>query len=77
MRKDNDTLTKQTPSQSNCYTASPEDFEPMGDGVPFHGQRGDSEGEYQKLLKLADVHGKSPFGKKARGPRRSSLIEPS
>jgi hypothetical protein len=64
MSNDKDTLTKQTPAQRNPYTANPADFEVEGDGVPFHGQRGESEGEYQKLLKVND-HGKSPFGKKA------------
>jgi hypothetical protein len=65
MRNDKDTLTKQTPAQSNPYTTSPTDFEVEGDGVPFHGQHGDSEAEYKKLLKQADAKGKSPFDKKA------------
>jgi hypothetical protein len=64
MTNKKNTRIDQTATQSNPYAARPEDFEVEGDGVPFHGQRGESESEYKKLLKTND-HGKSPFGKKA------------
>jgi hypothetical protein len=59
-----DKRIEQTPAQRNPYEARPQDFQVGGIDVAGHGQHGQNEGEYKKLLQQAD-HGKSPFGKKA------------
>jgi hypothetical protein len=56
MKNYKDTRIEQTPTQSNPYAARPEDFEVGRDDVPGHGQHGDSESEYNQLLKQADAN---------------------
>ena len=54
MLKEKDTLVKLTPEQSNPYLARPEEFEVI-EALPFHGQCGENQREYQKLLKQGEV----------------------
>jgi hypothetical protein len=54
MLKEKDTLVKLTPEQSNPYLARPEEFEVI-EALPFHGQCGEDQREYQKLLKRGEV----------------------
>ena len=66
MKSQKNELATLSPSQRNCYTASPEDFPithaDSSEHVPFHGQCGKDEQEYAKLLKQTDARGKSKFG---------------
>jgi hypothetical protein len=56
MKKDEkNAVVRQTPAQANCYLADPHEFVVVEEGVPFHGQCGDSEGQYRGLLKQAEA----------------------
>ena len=47
-----------TPSQENCNLASPSDFTintTNDSGTPGHGQRGDTQKEFKKLLGVREI----------------------
>jgi hypothetical protein len=50
-----DTVVSQTKAQANCYLADPRDFVVVEEGVPFHGQRGVTEGQYRGLVKQGEA----------------------
>jgi hypothetical protein len=43
-----------TPEQTNPYLARPDQFEVI-EALPFHGQCGENQREYQKLLKQGEA----------------------
>jgi hypothetical protein len=55
MKDEKNSVVDQTEEQANCYLADPRDFVIEEEGVPFHGQCGDNQREYQKLLKGGEV----------------------
>lgn len=68
MRNKDHEKIEPTREQMNPYLASPHDFEVSKPDqfadryTEFGGQCGESEREYEKLLKQADKRGKSPLG---------------
>jgi hypothetical protein len=54
MLKEKNTLVELTPQQTNPYLARPEQFEVI-EALPFHGQCGENQREYQKMLKQGEV----------------------
>lgn len=58
--KQKDELATLSPNQENCYAADPRDFEVIEAGesaamsTPFHGQCGNTNGEYEALLREGD-----------------------
>jgi hypothetical protein len=62
MKKQENELATLSPSQSNCYAADPRDFVVIeaGEGAapkmatPFHGQRGSTHAEYERLLRESE-----------------------
>jgi hypothetical protein len=63
MKDEKNAVTHQTKEQANCYLADPRDFEVIKAGVPFHGQHGDTEGQYRGLLKQSEAANASNFTK--------------
>jgi hypothetical protein len=59
--KEKDTVVSQSKTQSNCYLANPRDFIVVAASVPFHGQHGDTEGQYRGLLKQSEAANASNF----------------
>jgi hypothetical protein len=55
MKDQKNTVVNQTKAQANCYLADPRDFVVVEEGIPFHGQCGDSEAQYRGLLKQGEV----------------------
>jgi 16S rRNA G966 N2-methylase RsmD len=55
MRKEKNTLVELTPEQTNPYLARPDQFEVVEADPPFHGQCGENQREYQKLLKHGEA----------------------
>jgi|HubBroStandDraft_6_1064221.scaffolds.fasta_scaffold419373_2 hypothetical protein len=55
MLKEENTLVELTPEQTNPYLARPDQFEVIEADLPFHGQCGQNQREYQKLLKRGEV----------------------
>jgi hypothetical protein len=53
--EEKDTVVSQTKAQANCYLADPRDFIVVEEGVPFHGQCGDSEAQYRGLVKHGEA----------------------
>ena len=53
--KDRDTVVRQSAAQSNCNLTDPRDFVVVEEGVPFHGQRGDTEARYRGLVKQGEA----------------------
>jgi hypothetical protein len=55
-----DELATLSPNQSNCFAADPRDFEILEAGdapkmpTAFHGQCGDTRGEYESLLRQGE-----------------------
>lgn len=55
--KQKNELATLSPNQSNCYAADPRDFAVLEAGTasamsaPFHGQCGDTNAEYERLLR--------------------------
>jgi len=54
MLKERNTVAELTPEQSNPYLARPDQFEVI-EALPFHGQCGENQREYQKLLKRGEA----------------------
>jgi hypothetical protein len=54
MLKEKNTLVELTPEQTNPYLARSEQFEVI-EALPFHGQCGENQREYRKLLKHGEV----------------------
>jgi hypothetical protein len=50
MKDEKNSVVDQTKEQANPYLADPRDFVVLEEGVPFHGQCGDNQREYQHLL---------------------------
>jgi hypothetical protein len=63
MKDEENAVVNQTKEQANCYLADPRDFVVVKGGVPFHGQRGDTEGQYRGLLKQSESANASNFTK--------------
>ena len=55
MLKEKNTLVELTPEQSNPYLARPDHFEVTEADLPFHGQCGKNQREYQKLFKRGEI----------------------
>jgi hypothetical protein len=55
MKDEKNSVIYQTKEQANCYLADPRDFVVVEEGVPFHGQCGDSDSQYRRLLSKGEV----------------------
>jgi hypothetical protein len=75
MNSEKDQLCTQSPQQLDAGLTRPEDFEPLsGEAArslqkPFHGQCGENDREYERLVKEAGQTSKGPItGKGAPRP---------
>jgi hypothetical protein len=55
MKDEKNAVVNQTKEQANCNLTDPRDFIVVAGGVPFHGQHGDTEGQYRGLVKQGEA----------------------
>ena len=73
MKNQKNELATLSPNQSNCYATDPRDFVVIeagesGGPLPFHGQCGSTDAEYEKLLREGEAAANaSPFTKQGEG----------
>jgi hypothetical protein len=60
MKTQKDQLLELSPNQESPRDARPEDFEPESEQIEFGGACGDSQREYQELLKQGPKARKDP-----------------
>jgi len=55
MKNEKNTLVSMSENQMSPGLCDPRDFVVVEEGVPFHGQCGDNQGQYRKLVRQGEL----------------------